>query len=102
MGYLKIKCHSCGGTWEVYSRDIHNRYDRARRCPFCDKSIEKDVWNEQVIPTYLAMSDTNMVLSKEHTQYHRPLFEISYESTMFFKDAKVVFYDDREPTEYSM
>ena len=28
MGYLRIKCHYCGGIWEVYSRDI--RYGKAR------------------------------------------------------------------------
>lgn len=95
MDYLRIKCHYCGGTWEVYRRDI--RYSKARECPHCSHAIDEQTWNKQILPAYCAMCDANLELLKDHTGYHTTLFEVSYESATLFKDSedkKTVFYED--------
>ena len=53
--------------------------------------------NKQIIPAYCAMYDANLELLKDHTGYHTPLFEVSYESATLFKDSegkKTVFHED--------
>lgn len=87
MGYLRIKCHYCGGIWEVYHRDIHSRYSKARECPHCFQKIDEQTWDKQIFPAYCAMSDANLELLKDHTGYHTPLFEVSYESAALFKNS---------------
>ena len=60
MGYLRIKCHYCGGIWEVYRRDI--RYGKARECPHCSHAIDAQTRNKQIIHAYCAMYDANLEL----------------------------------------
>ena len=43
MGYLRIKCHECGGYWEAYSYNIKD--DHLRMCPHCCKEIDRQTWN---------------------------------------------------------
>lgn len=76
MGYLKIKCGCCGGTWEVYRK--LREYDAARTCPHCDKRIAGDTWREKVLPAYNAMFDANIALGQDHVNYHTADFEVSY------------------------
>ena len=58
MGYLKIHCHQCGGTWDVYSRD-NWKADTARQCPHCFMSIDAQTWTKQIIPAFASMDDAN-------------------------------------------
>ena len=48
MAYIKIHCDYCGGTWDVYKRDIKN--DRARQCPHCFQEIDRQSWARDVLP----------------------------------------------------
>ena len=66
MGYMRIKCHYCGGTWEVYGRSVTNG-DYARTCPHCFKA--------------------NRELVKDSSGYHTPLFEVSYEADSVFRNG---------------
>ena len=91
MGYLRIKCYYCGGTWEVYHRDLHSRYKKARECPHCFQKIDEQTWDNQIFPAYNALDDANRELFKDHLGYHVPLFEVSYESNTIFKNAKVEY-----------
>ena len=88
MGYLRIKCYYCGGTWEVYHRDLHSRYKKARECPHCFQKIDEQTWDRQIFPAYNALDDANRELFKDHLGHHVPLFEVSYESNTIFKNAK--------------
>lgn len=85
MGYLRIKCYYCGGTWEVYHRDLHSRYKKARECPHCFQKIDEQAWDRQIFPAYNALDDANRELFKDHLGYHVPLFEVSYESYLLAK-----------------
>lgn len=88
MGYLRIKCYYCGGTWEVYHRDLHSRYKKARECPHCSQKIDEQTWDNQIFPAYNALDDANRELFKDHLGHHVPLFEVGYESNTIFKNAK--------------
>ena len=72
MAYLKIYCESCGGTWDVYSRDIMN--NNARICPHCGQKIDRRAWESDVIPAFDATQKANAELFKDHVDTHRPLF----------------------------
>ena len=79
MGYLKIKCHECGGSWEVYSYNFND--DHLRVCPHCFKEIDRQTWNRQIIPAYGALEDANRELIKDHEGYTGvALFTIEYKN----------------------
>lgn len=84
MGYMRIKCHYCGGTWEVYPKTI----TEGRTCPHCSKSIEKQTWEEQIIPAFRALNAANGELMADHTSRHTPLFEVCYEADTVFKNYR--------------
>lgn len=93
MGYMRIKCHYCGGTWEVYGRSITGvsgvtiSGNYPRTCPHCFKAIEKQTWDKQIIPAFLALDDANRELVKDSSGYHTPLFEVSYEADTVFRNV---------------
>ncbi len=77
MGYMKIKCHECGGSWEVYHYNF--RDDHLRVCPHCCKEIDRQTWNRQIIPAFGALEDANRELYKDHTGYPGvALFTVEY------------------------
>lgn len=83
---LKIKCFYCDGSWEVYSRDMNN--EKARICPHCQSSIESQTWKNQIMPAFGMLDDANRELFKDHTGHHIPLFSVSYEPDVLFKNAE--------------
>ena len=87
MGFLRIHCDYCGGTWDVYGRDDW-KTTRSRTCPHCQTKIDGQDWNNHVLPAFGAMMDANRELIKTHTGYHTPLFTVDYVEDFFFPDAK--------------
>lgn len=77
MGYLKIHCGSCGGSWEVYGRDDWKQ-KAARTCPHCFERIDGQDWERQILPAFGAMMDANRELMKTHSGYNAPLFRVDY------------------------
>lgn len=77
MGLLRIHCHSCGGTWEVYGRD-NWKEDNSRTCPYCHEKIDGQDWNKQILPAFGAMMDANRELMKTHSGYDASLFAVDY------------------------
>ncbi len=85
MAYMRIRCDYCGGKWEIYHRD--NLTDkRARTCPHCGSSIDGQLWERKVVPTYKAVEETNAALFKDHADYHSPLFQIDFIPDAIFAD----------------
>lgn len=68
MSYMKIHCGNCGQTWEIYGRDDWNS-DKARTCPHCGEEIDRQTWQQQVIPAFCASGDANRELYRDHTGY---------------------------------
>lgn len=86
-------------TAAAFGRFTAGTFDMARpeNAPHCSHAIDEQTWNKQIIPAYCAMYDANLELLKDHTGYHTPLFEVSYESATLFKDSegkKTVFHED--------
>ena len=86
MGYLRIKCGSCGGAWEVYPK--LRKYDAARTCPHCDQRITDETWKKKILPAYNAMLDANTALTQDHVNYHNAAFEVSYIANGTYTNAQ--------------
>ena len=69
MGYLRIFCDSCGGTWEVYRRDREN----GRACPHCGAKISAQTWQENILPALDRVNAATATLHRDHVN-HLPLF----------------------------
>lgn len=79
MGFLKIKCYHCNGTYRLYGDMVH--HPDANRCPFCYAEIRRSIWDKIVIPAWGTMEDANRDLQNEHTGYNNvPLFQIEYQT----------------------
>lgn len=79
MGFLKVKCYSCGGTYRIYGDMVF--HPAASRCPFCFAEIRRSTWEKIVIPAWGAMEDANRDLQNEHTGYkNTPLFQLEYQA----------------------
>ena len=79
MGFLKVKCYSCGGTYRLYSGMVD--HPAASKCPFCQAEIRRDVWDSAVIPAWKTMEATNAALQNEHTERrNNPLFQLEYQT----------------------
>ena len=85
MAYMRIRCDYCGGTWEVYHRD-NKHDDRARTCPHCDKRIDYEIWDRNVVPAFKAVEDVNTKLYESQVNYHIPLFQIEFIPDIIFAD----------------
>ena len=85
MAYLRIHCAYCGGTWDVYHRQLD--LDPARRCPHCDSRIDGATWREKVLPAYNTMRAANMGLLDDHIQHHCPAFEVDCIADGTFQNA---------------
>lgn len=88
MAILRIHCRSCGGKWEVYSRD-NWKSDNARKCPHCNREIPRDLWERDVIPAFCEVVDANAELLKDHTGNRRPLFYFDVISNKTPQNQKV-------------
>ena len=86
MGFLRIHCNYCGGTWDVYGRDDWKN-NRSRTCPHCQSKIDGQDWEKQIVPAFGAMLDANRELMKTHTGYHSPFFTVDYIEDHYFPDA---------------
>lgn len=75
MGFLKILC-SCGRTWEVYGHQIKD--DRINQCPHCFSMIDRQTWDNQIIPAFGEMQDANRELVKDSTGYNSKLFQVEF------------------------
>lgn len=87
MGYLKIHCGYCHGSWEVYSRDPW-KDEQYRTCPHCFKEIDNQNWKNFIVPAFCTMQDANRELIKTHTGQHSPLFTVDYTEDFVFHDTR--------------
>ena len=77
MGFLRIHCGNCGGTWEVYGRD-NWKYAKNKVCPHCFANIDGQDWEKAVVPAFGEMLDLNRTLKNTATGYNAPLFAVDY------------------------
>lgn len=75
MGYLKIHCHNCGNTFEMYWDDIENK--EKVRCPHCLATMEKRQW-DKLVNAYFTTEEVNKGLRNCHEQEGMPLFQAEY------------------------
>lgn len=83
MAYLKIRCQSCGGSWEVYRMTL----DRGNQCPHCGAKICRETWKDYVAPMLDMMNTAAVALRLDHCTYHRPLFTFTAVDDSLFHNA---------------
>lgn len=73
MEYLKIKCHRCGNSFDIYNSAI-SKQERAPHCPHCLVSMNQRQW-EKLIYAYFVFSEVNKDFRKCHEDRGEPLFQ---------------------------
>ena len=68
MTYMEIHCGSCGRAWRVEISDNYHQ-DTARTCPRCGQQIDRQTWNNQVLPALGTVHDANFELARDATGY---------------------------------
>lgn len=68
MTYMEIHCGSCGRAWRVEISDNYQQ-DTARTCPQCGQQIDRQTWNNQVLPALGTVHDANFELARDATGY---------------------------------
>lgn len=85
--YMRIHCDTCGGTWEVYQRD-NWKDDKARACPHCFAEIDRQTWNDYVLPAFGLTADANAELFKDSTGYHKPRFSVDFVADHLYQNRR--------------
>lgn len=73
MEYLKIKCHRCGNTFDIYNSTI-NKQEKTPHCPHCLVSMDQRQW-ERLVDAYLVFSEVNKNFRKYYEDRGEPLFQ---------------------------
>jgi hypothetical protein len=87
MGFLRIHCDYCGGTWDVYNNNSA-RDKTARTCPHCQQKVNGFTWEKQILPAFTAMAACNKRLMLNHADQHTPLFTVDYVEDIVFPNAR--------------
>lgn len=85
MVFMRIHCGSCGGQWEVYSRQRDTT--AARICPHCDHKIDGDTWAGKILPAFQAVGAANTALAYDHMDKHTAEYEIDFIADGHFRNA---------------
>ena len=76
MGYLKITCHNCGGTFELYNHTM-NHEDRPPRCPHCLAKMTDKQW-ERLVDAYFTFEEVNKNFRSKHKERGEKLFQAEF------------------------
>lgn len=88
MVIIRVRCDSCGGTWEAYSK--LREFDQVRECPHCGKRIDRLTWQQNILPAFDAVRAANMELMNDHIKYHAPVFQVDFIADSLFANASKV------------
>ncbi len=77
MGYLKIQCHNCGGSFEMYWDDVENK--EKARCPYCLAVMNNKQWNK-LVNAFFTIEEVNKGLRTRHTEHNEPLMQAEYKT----------------------
>lgn len=75
MGYLKIQCHNCGNTFDMYWEEINSK--AKIHCPHCLAIMNKQRW-DKLVDAYFTMEEVNKGLRNSHEQKREFLFQAEY------------------------
>ena len=88
MAFMKIHCGYCGQAWEIYYRDDwHSR--KASECPHCQSRIDRQTWENQILPAFDALCDANADLFRAHTGQHTALFTVDFIEDRYFPRREI-------------
>ena len=71
--YLKIKCYSCGHSWNVYAHEA-DQSEMPPRCPFCQERMGTEAW-KRLVNGLFTLADANKFLLKDAEKNGSPFFQ---------------------------
>lgn len=96
MAFMRIHCATCGGHWEVYSRDHWTDGEDVRVCPHCFEEIDPDLWQREIAPAFGKVLDTNRELEGFSAGYKEPMFSVDFISDNMDRKNSSFSLDDYE------
>ena len=85
MIVMRLHCGACGGTWEVYTRQRDSK--TARICPHCEHKINRDTWEDKILPAFQAAGAANLALVSDSVNNHTGDFEVDFIADGRFPNA---------------
>lgn len=86
MGYLKVYCSSCGGTYDIYKRNLKD--PASAICPHCDKRMYRTTF-EALHNAFDSMEKANLAIAQDAVEHHLPLFTVDYVNDSIYENAKL-------------
>ena len=83
MAFIRIHCDVCGRTWEAY---MMRQEPKGRECPHCFARIDKDIWENAVVPAAEAVQHANESLYRAHMNNHQALFSMDVIANHLYKN----------------
>ena len=93
MAFMRIYCDYCGMKWEVYQRDDY-KSDKSRKCPHCTTKIDRNTWNNHIVPAFEAFQSINTELINDNMA-GSPRFSVDFHEDYYFP-AKKTQLDNEE------
>lgn len=70
--FVKVRCGNCGGTFELYHKEMVQQ-DTPARCPHCYTQMSEKQW-AGLVNCYHTLQDWNGQTLKSHEEYGAPAF----------------------------
>lgn len=87
MAMMRIYCDYCGQKWEVYQRDDLSP-SKAGICPHCKTKIDRNTWNDHIIPAFEAFKSINNELINNNMT-GSPRFSVDFVDDFYFPESKI-------------
>lgn len=97
MAQMRIYCDYCKQSYYVYQHS-NWKSDTARQCPHCFHMIDRQTWDNIIVPAFGAFMDANMQLVKDTGFRDQTRFAVNFEEDYYFpnmtgvKENDVFFY----------
>ena len=69
--YAKVRCGNCGGSFELYHRDMQG--EAPATCPHCNTQMTAKQWSG-LVDCYNSLEDWNAQTTKSHEEHGAPEF----------------------------
>lgn len=87
MGYLKITCYNCEGTFELYQHTM-NHEEKPPRCPHCLARMTDRQW-ERLVNAYFTFEEVDKNFRTSHEERGTKLFQAEFKN-YYVKPEKII------------
>lgn len=95
MAQMRIYCDYCKQSYYVYQHS-NWKSDSARQCPHCFKMIDRQTWDNIIVPAFGAFMDANQQLVKDTGFTNQTRFTVNFEEDYHFPNMAAPERQDQE------